>query len=34
VLVANLTACIENPEQVDTDGYPLGEIERMLMKVA
>jgi DNA-binding FrmR family transcriptional regulator len=34
LLAANLTACIENPEQAAADGYPLGEIERMFMKLA
>jgi DNA-binding FrmR family transcriptional regulator len=34
LLAANLTYCVENPEQSEADGYPLGEIERMFMKLA
>ena len=34
LLAANLTYCVEHPEQSEADGYPLGEIERMFMKLA
>ena len=34
LLAANLTYCVENPEQSQADGYSLGEIERMFMKLA
>lgn len=34
LLAANLTYCLENPEQAEADGYPLDEVERMFMKLA
>lgn len=34
LLAANLTYCVENPEEAEADGYPLAEIEKMFMKLA
>jgi DNA-binding FrmR family transcriptional regulator len=31
---AGLTYCISNPEQAEADGYPLGEVEKMFMRLA
>lgn len=34
LVAANLTACLENPEQAEADGYGLGDIEKMFLKLA
>lgn len=34
LVAANLTACLENPEQAEADGYALGDIEKMFLKLA
>jgi DNA-binding FrmR family transcriptional regulator len=31
---AGLTYCIEHPERAEADGYPLGEVEKMFMRLA
>ena len=31
---AGLAYCIANPEQAEADGYPLGEVEKMFMRLA
>jgi len=33
LVAAGLTYCLEHPEQAEADGYPLGEVERMFMKL-
>ena len=31
---AGLTYCLANPEAAEADGYPLGEVEKMFMRLA
>jgi len=31
---AGLKYCISNPDQAEADGYPLGEVEKMFMRLA
>jgi DNA-binding FrmR family transcriptional regulator len=31
---AGLTYCLEHPEAAAADGYPLGEVEKMFMRLA
>jgi DNA-binding FrmR family transcriptional regulator len=31
---AGLKYCIANPEEAEADGYPLGEVEKMFMRLA
>jgi DNA-binding FrmR family transcriptional regulator len=31
---AGLSYCIANPEQAAADGYPIGEVEKMFMRLA
>ncbi len=31
---AGLTYCLANPEEAEADGYPLGEVEKMFMRLA
>jgi DNA-binding FrmR family transcriptional regulator len=31
---AGLQYCITNPEEAEADGYPLGEVEKMFMRLA
>ena len=31
---AGLAYCIANPEQAEADGYPIGEVEKMFMRLA
>jgi DNA-binding FrmR family transcriptional regulator len=30
---AGLTYCISHPEEAEADGYPLGEVEKMFMRL-
>jgi DNA-binding FrmR family transcriptional regulator len=34
LVAAGLTYCLEDPERAEADGYPLGEVERMFMKLS
>jgi DNA-binding FrmR family transcriptional regulator len=34
LVAAGLTYCLENPEDAESDGYPLEAVERMFMKLA
>src|SRR5271157_5544311 len=34
LVAAGLTYCLANPEEAETDGYPLEEVQRMFMKLA
>ena len=34
LISAGLTYCLSNPEQAEADGYPLGEVEKMFMRLA
>lgn len=34
LVAAGLTYCIEHPSEAEADGYPLGEVEKMFMKLA
>ena len=31
---AGLTYCLSHPEEAEADGYPLGEVEKMFMRLA
>ncbi len=31
---AGLTYCLSNPEEAEADGYPIGEVEKMFMRLA
>jgi DNA-binding FrmR family transcriptional regulator len=31
---AGLTYCLANPEEAEADGYPLGEVEKLFMRLA
>lgn len=31
---AGLTYCLSNPDEAEADGYPLGEVEKMFMRLA
>ena len=31
---AGLTYCIEHPAEAEADGYPIGEVEKMFMRLA
>ena len=33
LVAAGLTYCLEHPAEAEADGYPLGEVERMFMKL-
>lgn len=34
LVAAGLTYCLANPKEAESDGYPLGEVQRMFMKLA
>ena len=34
LVAAGLTYCVERPEEAEADGYTLGDIERMFLKLA
>ena len=34
LVAAGLTYCVENPDRAEAEGYPLGEVEKMFMKLA
>jgi DNA-binding FrmR family transcriptional regulator len=34
LLAANLTYCLENPDEAEADGYAIAEVERLFMKLA
>jgi DNA-binding FrmR family transcriptional regulator len=34
LISAGLTYCISHPEEAEADGYPLGEVEKMFMRLA
>lgn len=34
LVAAGMTYCVANPEQAETEGYPLEEIQKMFMKLA
>jgi DNA-binding FrmR family transcriptional regulator len=34
LIAAGLTYCVEQPEEAEADGYALGEVERMFLKLA
>jgi DNA-binding FrmR family transcriptional regulator len=34
LLAANLTYCLENPDEAEADGYALAEVERLFLKLA
>jgi DNA-binding FrmR family transcriptional regulator len=34
LVAAGLTYCVANPEQAETEGYPLEEVQKMFMKLA
>ena len=34
LVAAGLTYCLANPEEAESDGYPLDEVQRMFMKLA
>ena len=31
---AGLTYCLEHPDEAEADGYPIGEVQKMFMKLA
>lgn len=31
---AGLTYCLEHPDEAAADGYPVGEVEKMFMRLA
>lgn len=33
LVAAGLTYCVENPDQAAADGYPIGEVEKLFMKL-
>jgi hypothetical protein len=33
-LSAGLTCCLSHPEEAEADGYPIGEVEKMFMRLA
>lgn len=34
LVAAGLTYCIEHPEEAEADGYPIGAVQKMFMKLA
>jgi DNA-binding FrmR family transcriptional regulator len=34
LVAAGLTYCVANPEQAESEGYPLEEVQKMFMKLA
>lgn len=34
LISAGLTYCLANPEAAEADGYPLGEVEKLFMRLA
>ncbi len=34
LVAAGLTYCVANPEQAESEGYPLDEVQKMFMKLA
>jgi DNA-binding FrmR family transcriptional regulator len=34
LLASGLTQCIQDPEQAESDGYPVAEVEKLFLKLA
>ena len=34
LVAAGLTYCLEPPDEAEADGYPIGEVQKMFMKLA